>query len=87
MRANFEFVNWRASQQLPKDFDAFHHFFAELLFGDLLHRVGNELQIRSVSDVEFDLVPDVGKKRPRIIVNDRVEHFLVWKADDAPARG
>src|SRR5262245_1531311 len=36
-------------------------------------------------DVELDLVPDIGEERPRIVVNDLVEHLLIWKFDKPTA--
>src|SRR5207249_1099610 len=51
-----------------------------------LHRFSDEFQIALIRDLKFDLVPDVGKKRPGIIPNDFIEHFFVGKANDAAAR-
>ena len=85
-RTNFQFINRCARQQLTIDFHAFHHFLANFFLDDALHCFGNKLQIALIRDLKFDLVPDVRKKRPGIIPNDLVEHFLIGKANDATAR-
>ena len=86
MRADFEFIDRRAGEEVAVDADAFHHFLAEFFLDDFLHCSCDELQITLISDLKFNFVPDVRKERPRIVVNDRVEHFLIWKSDRATAR-
>jgi hypothetical protein len=48
-----------------------------------LHRASDELQVGVVTDLEFYLVPDVGKKWPRIIVNKFIEYFFVGEFDQS----
>lgn len=83
---HIQFVHWRAGEQIVKSFYAFDHFPDQFFLGDFLHRVGDEVQIGVVGDVELNLVPDVRKKRPLIIVNEFVEHFFIRKLDQ-PAAG
>src|SRR5262249_41074196 len=83
--ANLQFVNRGTSQQVTKCLHTLHHFLAQLFLRNPLHGTGDKLQVRVESDVKFDLVPDVGEERPRIVINDLVEHFLIWKLDDATA--
>src|SRR5205085_1161754 len=52
---------------------------------DSLHGFGDEFQVALVSDLKFYLVPNVGKQRPRIIPDYRVEYFRIRKLDDPPA--
>src|SRR5712691_12470634 len=65
--AYFEFINRRARKQIAINSDSFYHLFAEIFFDNALHGLGDELQIALIRDLEFDLVPDVRKKRPGII--------------------
>src|SRR5690349_7777339 len=39
-----------------------------------------------IRDLEFDLVTNVREKRPRIIPDDFIEDFLVWKSNDPSTR-
>src|SRR6266511_3108029 len=50
------------------------------------HCAGDEHQIGVVRDREFDFVPDVRKKRQRIVVNDLFKHFFVRKLDETYTR-
>src|SRR5215470_6295423 len=85
MLAHFQFVNRRSSKQVTECLHAFYHLFAELFFSNFLHCAGDELQVSVVCDLELDLIPDVGKKRPRIVVNQFIKHFFVRKLDHAAA--
>jgi len=60
-------------------------FLAQFFLGDFLHRAGDKLQISVESDLELHLVPDIGKQRPRIIVNQFIEYFFIWEFDKPPA--
>src|SRR5215475_6775137 len=84
MFAHFQFVHWRAGEQVAKCLYAFNHFPAQFFLGDFLHRAGDELQIGVESDLELHLVPDVGKQRPRIIVDEFIEHFFIREFDQPP---
>src|SRR6266513_2800059 len=85
MFAHFELVYWSARKQIAVNRNALYHFLSNFFFDDPLHRLGDEFQIALVSDLKFNLVPNVGKKRPGIIPNDFIEHFFVWKSDDTAA--
>ena len=41
-----------------------------LFFCDALHGGGHEFQIALIGNTEFDLVPNVGEKRPGVVVDD-----------------
>src|SRR5439155_571748 len=62
---NFQFIDGRTGEQVTKCLHARYHFLAELFLSNLLHRAGDELEIGIESDIEFNFVPNVGKKRPR----------------------
>src|SRR5437763_15426041 len=85
-RTNFKFINRCASQQVTENFDALHHLFTELFFNNLLHGLGYKFQIALIGDLKFDFVPDIGKERPRIVINELVEHFFVRKLNQATTR-
>src|SRR5262249_22455625 len=78
---HFEFVDRSTRKQVPKCFDSLEHFLAQFFLGNFLHCTRDELKIGVERNIEFDLVPNVRKKRPRIIVNDLVEYFLIRKLD------
>jgi hypothetical protein len=83
---HFQFIDRSFRKQIAKNFDAFHHFLAQFCLGNLLHRLGNEFEIALVSNIKFDLVPNIREKRPRIVVNELVEHFFIREFDEAAAR-
>src|SRR5205823_11565891 len=85
MRTNFKLINWRTSQQVPKNFDSLDHFFAQLFLDNLLHRVGNKFQIALIGDLEFDFVLDIRIQRPRVIVNELVENLFIGEYNDTAA--
>src|SRR5581483_4746696 len=84
--AYFDFVDRCTGQQVPECIHTLDHFLAELFFSNFLHGVGYKLKIGAEGDIELNLVPNVGKKRPRIIINEFVEHFLIRKLDQPTAR-
>src|SRR5437867_2854446 len=64
MGTNFKLVNWRPSQQLPKNFNSFHYFFDEFFFYNLLHHILYYFQHAQIDVLKFDFVPDIRKERP-----------------------
>src|SRR2546423_1129555 len=85
MFAHLEFVYRSAGQQIAVNRNAFHHFLSDFFRDDPLHRLGNEFQIALIRDLEFNFIPNVREKRPGIIPNDFIEHFLVRESDDSAA--
>ena len=78
-------VDRRTGKQVTKSFYMLHHFLAQFILCNPLHCGGNELQIGVEGDVELDLIPNVRKKRPGIIINDFVGDFLIRKLDQPTA--
>jgi hypothetical protein len=56
---------------------SFEHLLPQLFLGDFLHGSGDKLQVRVIGDLKLNLVPDVGKKWPRIIINELIEYFFI----------
>src|ERR1051325_5883831 len=70
--ANFKLIDGRLRQQLAIDANLTFHRFADFVRRNALHRLGPKSQIAVVSDAELYLVPNVGKDRPRIVVDSRI---------------
>src|SRR6185436_658471 len=73
--ADGQFINWRLGKKLAVDANALHHGLAQFFANDSLHCAGDKLKIALICDLKFHLVPNVGEKRPGIIIDDSVEHF------------
>ena len=86
MFSHLELIYRRAREQVPVNRNALDHFFSNFFFDDPLHRLGDEFQIALIGNLEFNFVPNVGKKRPGIIPNDFIEHLFIREPDD-PAAG
>ena len=86
MFSNLQFVHWCLCQQIAKHTDTLHHFLTDLFLGNFLHGLRHEQEITVVSNMEFDLVPNVGEQRPRIVEDHYTQHFRVGKFDHSSAR-
>ncbi len=86
MCPHLQLIDRGAGEQFAILPDALEHGRAQFFLYDLLHGARDEIEIALVGDVEFDLVPDVGEKRPGIIVNHRVEDLGIRELNDAAAR-
>ena len=74
---HFEMIHGGAREEIAEDFDLFHHGLADMFFGDFLHGGGDELEVALVSNLELDLIPDIRKERPGIVVNGTRRRLLV----------
>src|ERR1043166_1165871 len=63
-RMHLQLVHRSAGENVAINFHPLHHVLAKLFLDDALHCFGDKLQVALISDLEFDLVPDVGKERP-----------------------
>src|ERR1043165_161722 len=83
---HFEMIHRRLRKDLAKHSDLLHHRFTDFLLRNFLHRLRDKLEVGIVRNLKSDLVPDVRKEGPRVVVNGRAQHGGVGKLDNAPAR-
>jgi hypothetical protein len=83
--ADIQLVDRGLLQELAVDNNTLSHLISQLFLHDLLHCLGNEIQVTLVRHLEFDLIPNVWEQRPAIVVDCLIQHKGVGKFND-PAR-